>query len=139
MKQSPISGTTRTENAPPVVTAVPYNKSQQPGNRAISPMVANTGVSTMPATSGGTYASANRCAGAADDNGVPCRRALMVIVTSAIAPATAASASQIIIHRNDSSGGPDSAAAPNTVAPIMTPSHPATAENSVGSHMTSRM
>src|SRR2546422_9876061 len=80
MKQTPMSGTMRTENAPPVAAAVPYKSSQQPGSRAIRSMVANTGVSTMPATSGGTNASANRDAGAADDNGEPVHPAFMVTV-----------------------------------------------------------
>ena len=77
-------GTTRTEKAPPVATAVPYSSSQQPGSLAISPSSRTPAVSTMPATSGGTKASANLNAGAADDSGAPERRALIVIAISAI-------------------------------------------------------
>jgi hypothetical protein len=53
MKQSPNTVTMRTESAPPVASAVPYINSQHPGSLAIRPVVANTAVSTMPATSGG--------------------------------------------------------------------------------------
>src|SRR4029450_11701479 len=105
MKQMPISGTTFTEKAPPVATAVPYNSSQHPGSLAIRPVNANTGVRTMPATSGGRNASAKRSAGAAFDSGVPDRFDLIAMATRAIEKATAASASQIPAHRNGGSWG----------------------------------
>src|SRR5260370_38784233 len=102
-------------------------------------MVANTGVSTMPATSGGTYPSAKRYAGAADDSGAPMRRAFLVIATSAIAAATAASANQTRIQRRESSGGPEMTAATTAVTPIATPPQPGTAVNSVARDIASRM
>src|SRR5205807_9527129 len=37
MKQSPITGTTRTEKAPPVTTAAPYSTSHIPGSRSPYP------------------------------------------------------------------------------------------------------
>src|SRR5258708_5756778 len=106
MKQRPITGTTFTEKAPPFAAAVPYSNNQHPGNLAISPSVANTGVSTMPLTSGGTNASAKRSAGAAVQSGMPARAAFRLIETSAIATATSASANQIITQRIELSGGP---------------------------------
>src|SRR3954469_9019401 len=139
MKQIPISGTTRTEKAPPVAAAGPESSSQQPGNRAMSPEVANTGVSTMPATSGGTNPSAKRSAGGADESGAPMRRALIVIVASAIAAAIAASANQVSTQRGEPSGGPEMIAATSAVTPIATPPQPGTAVNSVARDIASRM
>src|SRR4029450_7962726 len=106
MKQIPISGRTFTEKAPPVATAVPYNSNQHPGSLAVSPITTNTGVSTMPATSGGRNASAKRSAGAAFDSGVPDRFDLIAIATRAITAATTASANQMRAQRNVPSGGP---------------------------------
>src|SRR5471032_1204874 len=139
MKQSPISGTTRTEKAPPDAAAVPYSSRQHPGSRVINPIVANTGVSTMPATSGGAYASEKRYAGAAGDSGAPMRRAFIVIAASAIAAATAASASQISTQRSELSGGPEMAAVIIAVTPNRTPPHPGMAVNSVARDIASRM
>src|SRR5581483_648544 len=93
----------------------------------------------MPATSGGRYASANRYAGAADDNGVPPRRALIVIVVSPIAAATDASPNQIATHRSELSGGPLTMAVAMAVTPMATPPHPGTAVNSVARDIASRM
>src|SRR5438105_4667929 len=131
MKHSPMIGTTRTENAPPVATAVPYINSQHPGSRAIRPIVTNTGVRIMPATSGGTNASAKRYAGAAYDNGAPDRRALIDIAVSAMATATAASANHTATHRSVASGGPEIAAARTAEIPIRTPPQPGTAVNAL--------
>src|SRR5262249_13301697 len=139
MNAIPISGTMRTENAPPLASAVPYSRSQQPGSRAIRSSVANTGVSTMPATSGGKYASANRYAGAAVDSGVPDFRAFHVIVGSAIATAAAASPNQTIPQRSELAGGPETAAAAIAVAPIATPPQPGMAVNALARVIASRM
>src|SRR4051812_30379854 len=93
----------------------------------------------MPATSGGTYPSAKRNAGAADDSGAPILRALIVIAANAIAAAIAASASHTATHRSESSGGPDTNAAITAVTPISTPPHPGTAVNAVARDIVSRM
>src|SRR6266545_5893926 len=124
MKHNPISGTTLTENAPPVATAVPYNSSQQPGSRATRPMITKTGVRMMPATSGGRNANAKRNAGAAFDSGVPDRFDLMAIATSAMVAATAASANQTSTQRMVSSGGPAIGAAIRALRPVSTPPQP---------------
>src|SRR5262249_62355768 len=106
---------------------------------AIRSSVANTGVSTMPATSGGKYASANRYAGAAVDSGVPDFRAFHVIVGSAIATATTASPNQTITQRSELSGGPETAAAAIAVAPIATPPQPAMAADALAPVVASRV
>src|SRR5580765_680744 len=139
MKQMPISGTTLTENAPPVATAVPYNSSQHPGSLAIRPVVMNTGVRTMPATTGGRNASAKRSAGAAFDSGVPDRFDLIAMAASAIVAATMASASQIRTQRNVSSGGPAIGAVTSALRPMKMPPQPGTAVNSLARDMASRM
>ena len=54
MKQSPMSGTTRTEKAPPVTTPVPYSRSHVPGNADQRPARTSTPVSSAPTSSGGT-------------------------------------------------------------------------------------
>ena len=94
-KVIPRTSTTFTEKAPPVAEAVPYNSSQHPGSLAISPIITNTGVRIMPASSGGRNASAKRSAGAAFDSGVPDRFDLIAMATRAIVAATTASANQI--------------------------------------------
>ena len=96
-------------------------------------------MSTTPATSGGRYARAKRWAGAADDSGVPARRALIAIVPSAIAAPTHASASHTSTQRSESSGGPDTAAVISAVTPMATPPQPGTAVNSVARDIVSRM
>src|SRR4051812_26533136 len=106
MKHKPMSGTTRTENAPPVATAVPYCSSQHPGSRAINPTITNTGVSTMPATSGGANASANRSAGTPDSD-TPETLAFQTVAPSATTTATTASISHTATQRVVSSGGPE--------------------------------
>src|SRR5437867_5205899 len=130
MKQMPISGTTFTENAPPVATAVPYSSSQQPGSLAPNPIIAKTGVRIMPATRGGRNASAKRAAGVAFESGVPDRFDLIAIATRAIVAATAAAANQIRTQRTVSSGGPAMGAAISAVMPMKIPPHPGTAVNS---------
>src|ERR1700688_473286 len=60
MNPSPMIGTMRTENAPPVTTAVPYSSSHAPGRSARSPAANSATLSTAPAASGGTRPSAKR-------------------------------------------------------------------------------
>src|SRR5262245_3744017 len=139
MKQMPISGTTFTEKAPPVATAVPYNSSQHPGSLATRPVKANTGVRTMPATSGGRNASAKRSAGAAFDSGVPDRFDLIAMATRAIVAASTAAASQMTTQRKVSSGGPAMGAVTSAVRPMKMPPQPGTAVNSLARDMASRM
>src|SRR5207244_6969539 len=51
MKQSPIKGTIRTENAPPVTNPVPYSSSQVPGSACHRPARYSTTVSSPPTRS----------------------------------------------------------------------------------------
>src|SRR5216110_71176 len=53
MKQIPITGTTRTENAPPVTNPVPYKSSQVPGSACHKPARYSATVSKPPTTMGG--------------------------------------------------------------------------------------
>src|SRR5205814_793745 len=57
MKHSPISGTTRTDHAPPVATAAPYSSSQQPGSLAMRPYWTKTAVKTIALANGARNAS----------------------------------------------------------------------------------
>src|SRR5262249_25412900 len=93
----------------------------------------------MPATSGGTDASAKRDGGAAVDSGVPARRAFTAIVTSAIVTATTASPNHTSTQRIEVSGGPEIAAAAMAVAPMATPPQPGSAVNALARVIVSRM
>ena len=53
MKQRPMSGTMRIENAPPVTTPVPYSNSQTPATASINPMRTNSSVRRPPTKRGG--------------------------------------------------------------------------------------
>lgn len=63
MKTAPIRGTTRTLEAPPATTALPYVSSQTPGSGRGPALASTTGVSSAPATSGAERLRANRRAG----------------------------------------------------------------------------
>src|SRR6266550_935387 len=60
MKQIPITGTTRTENAPPVTNPVPYKSSQVPGSACHKPARYSATVSKPPTTIGGRKLRPNR-------------------------------------------------------------------------------
>src|ERR1051325_3811045 len=53
MKQTPITGTMRTEKAPPVTNPVPYSSSHVPGSACHSPARNSATVSSPPTTIGG--------------------------------------------------------------------------------------
>src|SRR2546427_527562 len=100
MNPMPISGTTGTENAPPLVTAAPYNSSHDPGNQPRAPRATNATVSTAPATSAGVNARANRrVVGAA--SGTADRRTLTIVAARPIAAAMAASTIQTVTQRGE--------------------------------------
>ena len=52
MKHSPITGTTRTEKAPPVTNPVPYSSSQVPGSACHRPARYSTTVNKPPTAIG---------------------------------------------------------------------------------------
>src|SRR5438093_1501981 len=60
MKQIPITGTIRTENAPPVTNPVPYSSSQVPGSACHRPARYSTTVSRPPTIMGGRKLSPKR-------------------------------------------------------------------------------
>src|SRR6202166_5073272 len=97
MNPSPMIGTMRTENAPPVTTAVPYSSSHAPGRSARSPAANSATLSTAPAASAGTRPSAKRRPG----RDTRLRRACRAFQTTAPPVTTAAisaSASQTVSH-----------------------------------------
>src|SRR6266568_4330698 len=60
MKHTPITGTTRTENAPPVTNPVPYSSSQVPGSACHNPARYSATVRSPPTTIGGRKLSPKR-------------------------------------------------------------------------------
>src|ERR1700680_3596574 len=91
-KHAPITGTMGTENAPPVITPVPYSISQTPGIAATTPARHKTTVSAAPTTRGGTQLKTNfRVAGA--HIGSPAALALCRIARTPSATANTPSAS----------------------------------------------
>src|SRR5437660_8791944 len=138
MKHTPIMGTTRTESAPPVVSAVPYESSHQPGSRPTSPFITNTTVTMAPAAMGGKYASANRLVGSATSGDADCL-IFMIIAVTPIAAAATASPTQMVTHCFELRGGPAMTAVASAVAPITTPPQPGTAVNAAARSIVSRM
>src|ERR1700691_3380380 len=63
IKQTPISGTMETENAPLVITPQPYNKSHMPGSAYPRPARSIGSVSSTAAATGGAKLSATFRAG----------------------------------------------------------------------------
>src|SRR5439155_184501 len=78
---APIAGTAGTENAPPVMTAVPYKRSHAPGSRVNRPARASTSVRRAPTASGGAKLSTNFRPGP-ERIGSPAARAFRIPVTS---------------------------------------------------------
>src|SRR3974390_659535 len=94
MKESPITGTTRTEKAPPVTTPVPYSNSQVPGIAAGTPARYKTAVSSPPTSIGGAKLNTNLLAGA-ENRGPFAALALRWMASIATTSAKAASSSQV--------------------------------------------
>src|SRR5271170_6889138 len=99
IKQRPITGTTRTENAPPVTTPVPYSNSQVPGIAAAKPARYKTAVSNPPTSKGGAKLNTNRRAGA-ESSGPLAALALRLMASTASTIAKAASSSQVMSQRS---------------------------------------
>lgn len=137
MKQSPITGTIRTENAPPVTTAAPYSSSQQPGNTLNTCCWHNAAVSTAPASSGGIKLS-NALRAALERSESASRFDFMRTATNAITSATIASPIQ---NASCVSGGRDQQSSPASTAeqPIATPPHPGTAVKEAARSIVSRI
>src|SRR3989454_1395894 len=138
MKQSPITGTTRTEKAPPVTTAVPYSSSHIPGSTAAYPARKSATVSSAPTSNGGTKLSANFRPGP-DSSGTLAARAFRAVAPAAMPTATKASASQGASHAFGFVRGEATNDAARPVHPTAKPPQPGTAVNEPARSMVSRM
>src|SRR5450631_1956882 len=92
MKQTPITGTMGTENAPPVMIPAPYSSNQVAGSADCKPARNNRNVRNAPATSGGANPRITLRAGP-ENNGRPRRFAFQVQDSKPIATARRPSAS----------------------------------------------
>ncbi len=137
-KQIPITGTTATENAPPVMMPVPYSSNHAPGNALTIPKRNNAIVKTAPAANGGRKLNANFRPGPLVSAN-PARCAFRRAAHKAMLAATTASTSQIDNQCRDQVGRDASKAARSAVAPIATCPHPGTAVNDDDRSMVSRM
>ena len=132
IKHTPITGTIRTENAPPVIIPAPYSRSHVAGNAGCKPARNNKNVRNAPATRGGASPRATLRAGP-ENSGRPRRFAFHVQVSSAIAMARSPSPSHTRSHANELSCRAASVAAASAVTPIRTCPHPDTAVNAARS------
>src|SRR5579872_847270 len=138
IKQRPINGTTRMENAPPVTTPVPYSSNHTPAIAPIAPARTNISVNNPPAKSGGTKLYTNLRPGP-ERIEPPASRALENVVQIAIATATAASPIQVRSQPIEVSWREAITAAPIAVMPMATPPQPGTAVKEPARSMVSRM
>src|SRR5687767_5336571 len=137
-KQSPITGTMRTENAPPVMTPVPYSISHIPGRTVIRFAWYMAAVSTAPTTIGGTKLVANLRPGP-ERSGMRAARALRPIAHPEMTTESSASPSQMASHSVKEARLAANAAAPMADAPTATMPHPDTAVNAPARSIVSRM
>lgn len=135
---APITGTLRTENAPPAITADPYMASHVPGNASYNPALANTRVKAAPVTIGGVKPSTNFRPGPRSSDS-RAARSFQAIDMAAIAIATPASMNQIVTHTRTSVSAAANHAAASAVSPIATPPQPGTAVNDAAFAIVSRM
>src|SRR5439155_889012 len=97
MKHRPITGTTRTENAPPVTKPVPYNSSQVPGSAYARPARYSTTVSRPPAAIGEMKLSQKRRPGPERIGSLPAY-AFRTMAHPPMASATTASPNHVTSH-----------------------------------------
>ena len=94
IKQIPITGTTLTENMPPVTTPVPYNSNHIPGIAFVIPARKRTTVSKAPTTIGGERLKATLRPGPVS-SGVAVARAFRSIDQPEMSSAISASANHV--------------------------------------------
>src|SRR5256886_2628241 len=94
MKHSPITGTTRTENAPPVTNPVPYSRSHVPGSACHTLARYSTTVNRPPTAIGARKLSQKRRPGP-ERIGSSTAYALRTIVQPPMASATIAAPNQV--------------------------------------------
>src|SRR5713101_9544669 len=138
IKHKPITGTTRTENAPPVTMAVPYNKSQTPGRAATAPARKRAKVKRPPTTIGGAKLRTNLRPGP-EKSAELARWAFVAAAGAAMATATNASTSQTLSQALGVAWREATNDAISAVMPMATPPQPGTAVNSAAFSMVSRM
>src|SRR5205814_1828310 len=138
IKHRPITGTTRTENAPPVTMAVPYNRSQTPGSAATMPAWKSANDKRPPTTIGGAKLRRNLRPGP-EKSAELARCALVAAAGAAMATATKASINQTASQARGVVCREAANAATSAVTPIATPPQPGTAVNSAALSMVSRM
>ena len=132
-----MAGTARTENAPPVMTAVPYKRSHVPGSRVYRPARASASVRRAPTASGGAKLSTNFRPGP-ERIGSPAARAFRIPVTSPSATATPASPSQTASQRGPGRG-PATLPATSALTPISPSPVPENVVNAPACSMVARM
>src|ERR1700735_1930512 len=137
-KHRPITGTTGTENAPPVTTPVPYSISHTPGMAGTAPARHKTNVRAAPAISGGTKLNTNLRAGA-DHMGNPAFDAFRHIAKIPMATASAPSIIHTPSHALTEVVRVAIRLAAIAVHPITTPPHPGTAVKDPARSIVSRM
>src|SRR5579863_8853226 len=125
-KQTPITGTIGTENAPPVTTPVPYSISHTPGIAVAAPALHSTMVSAAPTISGGAKLNRNLRAGA-DHIGSPAFDAFRHMARIPMAIASAPSSIQVTTHRPVDFCCAATRLAASAVTPMATPPQPGTA------------
>src|SRR5213594_681723 len=138
MKHSPITGTIRTENAPPVTNPVPYNSSQVPGSACHSPARYSATVSRPPTTIGGRNLNPKRRPGP-ERIGSFTAYAFRTMAEPPIVSATSASPSHARSHSSGVRCRAARKAAASAVAPTATWPHPGTAVNDPARSIVCRM
>src|SRR5437588_2583562 len=126
IKQTPMTGTMRTENAPPVTNPVPYSSSQVPGSACHNPARNSATVSSPPTTIGGRKLNPARRPGP-DSRGSFTANALRTMVAPPMPTATTASPSQVASHSSVVGCRAANSAATSAVAPTATWPQPGTA------------
>src|SRR5688500_18811309 len=138
MKQNPMTGTTRTEKAPPATTAVPYMRSHNPESTSYMPRLYSWMVSSAPTIIGGEKLNRNFLP-APDISGSRFARAFRTIAAMLITGAMTAAASQVLSQATSVGCCAAIPAAARAVMPTTTIPHPDTAVKAPARSMVSRM
>src|SRR5688500_17171349 len=138
MKQNPMTGTTRTEKAPPATTAVPYMRSHNPESTSYMPRLYSWMVSSAPTIIGGEKLRRNFLP-APDMSGSLAARAFRTIAAMLMTGAMTAAASQVLSQATSVGCCAAMPAATSAVIPTTTIPQPDTAVNAPARSIVSRM
>src|SRR5438477_3755630 len=138
MKQTPINGTIRTENALAVATAVPYSSSHVPGINAKRPARYNAIVNSAPTTIGGKKLSPKRRPGP-ESKGSLAARAFCTIAAPPITTPSTASPNHTASQSASRACRSASHVAASAVHPTTTMPQPGTAVNEPARSIAERM